>query len=210
MQPVGLGAEHNRCGNVTSGFFQRPSGGAFWSDLTIVESVDDEYVGSAKGKRPTHSKARWPTPVEVIAIGLTTQEAVSSGPRVWEHGALKVRCGFRDHSDLESAAGHEATPFPLGHSFFGGLTMKLGKSLLLGSAAALAATVGAQAADLPVRKAAPVDYVRVCDWTGVGFFYIPGTDTCIQIGGLRPRRGRVHQPGPAVLPDADSFRRPVP
>ena len=62
--------------------------------------------------------------------------------------------------------------------------MSLGKSLLLGSAAALAATVGAQAADLPVRKAAPVDYVRVCDWTGVGFFYIPGTDTCIQVGGL--------------------------
>ena len=61
--------------------------------------------------------------------------------------------------------------------------MKLGKSLLLGSAAALAATVGAQAADLPVRKAAPVDYVRVCDWTGVGYFYIPGTDTCIQLGG---------------------------
>lgn len=62
--------------------------------------------------------------------------------------------------------------------------MKLGKSLLLGSAAALTVTAGAQAADLPVRKAAPVDYVRVCDWTGTGFFYIPGTDTCIQIGGL--------------------------
>ncbi len=62
--------------------------------------------------------------------------------------------------------------------------MKLGKSLLLGSAAALAATAGAQAADLPVRKSAPVDYVRVCDWTGVGYFYIPGTDTCINIQGL--------------------------
>ncbi|WP_237479108.1 porin [Lichenibacterium dinghuense] len=48
----------------------------------------------------------------------------------------------------------------------------------------LAASAGAQAADLPVRKAAPVDYVRVCDWTGIGFFYIPGTDTCIQVGGL--------------------------
>jgi hypothetical protein len=55
------------------------------------------------------------------------------------------------------------------------------KSLLLGSAAALAATGLAQAADLPVRKAAPVDYVRVCDFTGAGFFYIPGTDTCLQI-----------------------------
>ena len=62
--------------------------------------------------------------------------------------------------------------------------MKLGKSLLLGSAAALVATVSAQAADLPVRKAAPVDYVRVCDWAGTGFFYIPGTDTCLQVGGL--------------------------
>ena len=66
----------------------------------------------------------------------------------------------------------------------GGLTMKLGKSLLLGSAAALAATVGAQAADLPMRKSAPVDYVRVCDWTGAGYFYIPGSDTCMNIGGL--------------------------
>ncbi len=61
--------------------------------------------------------------------------------------------------------------------------MKLGRSLLLGTAAGLAVSAGAQAADLPVRKAAPVDYVRVCDWTGVGYFYIPGTDTCIQIGG---------------------------
>ena len=62
--------------------------------------------------------------------------------------------------------------------------MKLGKSLLLGSAAAICAVVSAQAADLPVRKAAPVDYVRVCDFTGAGFFYIPGTDTCMQISGL--------------------------
>ena len=62
--------------------------------------------------------------------------------------------------------------------------MKLGKSLLLGSAAAFAATFGAQAADLPTRKSAPVDYVRVCDWTGAGYFYIPGSDTCMNIGGL--------------------------
>jgi len=62
--------------------------------------------------------------------------------------------------------------------------MKLGKSLLLGSAAAFASAFGAQAADLPVRKAAPVDYVRVCDFSGDGFFYIPGTDTCMQLSGL--------------------------
>ncbi|CAH1673351.1 porin [Chelatococcus asaccharovorans] len=61
--------------------------------------------------------------------------------------------------------------------------MKLVKSLLLGSAAGFAAVAGAQAADLPMTKAAPVDYVRVCSVHGAGFFYIPGSDTCIKLGG---------------------------
>ena len=60
--------------------------------------------------------------------------------------------------------------------------MKTGKSLLLGSAAGLVAIAGAQAADLPV-KAKPVEYVKICSMYGVGFYYIPGTDTCIKIGG---------------------------
>jgi hypothetical protein len=62
------------------------------------------------------------------------------------------------------------------------VTMKTVKSLLLGGAAGLAAVAGAQAADLPV-KAKPVEYVRICSLYGQGFFYIPGTDTCIKIGG---------------------------
>ena len=61
--------------------------------------------------------------------------------------------------------------------------MKLVKSLLLGSAAGFAAVAGAQAADLPSRKAAPVEYVRVCSTYGAGFFYIPGTQTCLRVGG---------------------------
>jgi hypothetical protein len=61
--------------------------------------------------------------------------------------------------------------------------MKLGTSLLLGSGAALVATGGAQAADLPTKKAAPVEYVRICAVHGPGFFYIPGSDTCIRISG---------------------------
>jgi len=61
--------------------------------------------------------------------------------------------------------------------------MKLAKYLLLGSAAGFAAVAGAQAADLPSRKAAPVEYVRVCSTYGAGFFYIPGTETCLRIGG---------------------------
>ena len=56
------------------------------------------------------------------------------------------------------------------------------KSIMLGAAAAAAAVTGAQAADLPVAPE-PVDYVRVCDAFGARFFYIPGTDTCLRVGG---------------------------
>ncbi|RFC69150.1 MULTISPECIES: porin [Mesorhizobium] len=59
------------------------------------------------------------------------------------------------------------------------------KSLLLGSAAALVAVSGARAADA-VNVAAepePAEYVRVCDTYGTGYFYIPGTETCLRIGG---------------------------
>ena len=58
------------------------------------------------------------------------------------------------------------------------------KSLLLGSAAALVAVSGARAADviMPVAPE-PVDYVRVCDVYGTGFYYIPGTETCLSING---------------------------
>jgi hypothetical protein len=60
--------------------------------------------------------------------------------------------------------------------------MNMIKSLVLGSAAGLVAMSGAQAADLPV-KAKAVEYVRICSLYGAGFFYIPGTDTCIKLGG---------------------------
>jgi hypothetical protein len=61
--------------------------------------------------------------------------------------------------------------------------MKMVKSLLLGSATALVAIAGAQAADLPV-KAKPVQYVKICSLYGAGFYYIPGTDECIKLGGF--------------------------
>src|ERR1700745_2904560 len=62
------------------------------------------------------------------------------------------------------------------------VTMKMVKSLLLGGAAGLVAVAGTQAADLPV-KAKPVEYVKVCSLYGEGFYYIPGTDICLKIGG---------------------------
>ena len=61
--------------------------------------------------------------------------------------------------------------------------MTLFKSLLLGSAVGFVAVASAQAADLPSKKAAPATYVKVCDTYGAGFFFIPGTDTCLKIGG---------------------------
>jgi len=60
--------------------------------------------------------------------------------------------------------------------------MKTVKSLLLGAAAAISMVGVASAADLPVAE--PVEYVRVCDAFGAGFFFIPGTDTCLKISGF--------------------------
>jgi len=58
------------------------------------------------------------------------------------------------------------------------------KSLLLGSAAVLVAATGARAADaIVIAEPEPVEYVRVCDTYGAGYFYIPGTETCMRIHG---------------------------
>src|SRR3982751_5069804 len=57
------------------------------------------------------------------------------------------------------------------------------KTLLLGAAAGLVTVGAAQAADLPMTKAEAVEYVKVCTEFGEGFFYIPGTDTCLKLGG---------------------------
>lgn len=58
------------------------------------------------------------------------------------------------------------------------------KSLLLGSAAALVAVSGARAADaVVVAEPEPMEYVRICDVYGAGFYYIPGTETCLRVGG---------------------------
>jgi hypothetical protein len=60
-----------------------------------------------------------------------------------------------------------------------GVNMKL-KAFLLGTAAAFAAAP-ALAADL--LTAEPVEFVRICDTFGTGYWFIPGTETCLKIGG---------------------------
>src|SRR5262249_13480382 len=102
-------------------------------------------------------------------------------------------CGLHQVARKVSRASGEQGEVPTGAVALGGygtlsketfwrFKMKMVKSLLLGSAAGLVAVAGAQAADLPV-KAAPVQYVKICSLYGVGFYYIPGTDMCIKIGG---------------------------
>ncbi|MBL0371147.1 porin [Rhizobium sp. KVB221] len=74
------------------------------------------------------------------------------------------------------------------------------KSLLLGSAAALAVVSGAQAADAVVAaEPEQMEYVKVCDAYGTGFFYIPGTETCLKIGATLRYEKRIKKTG-----DADS------
>src|ERR1700730_12848793 len=67
----------------------------------------------------------------------------------------------------------------------GELDNKLFQGLLLAAAlAGVLPVADARAADLPARQAAPIEYVRICDAYGAGFFYVPGTDTCLGVGGL--------------------------
>jgi len=56
-------------------------------------------------------------------------------------------------------------------------------SILTATAAGLVVMGSASAADLPSKKAAPAQYVKICDAYGAGFFYIPGTETCLKVGG---------------------------
>ncbi|HTO66571.1 MAG TPA: porin [Bradyrhizobium sp.] len=49
------------------------------------------------------------------------------------------------------------------------------KTVMLGLAVTLIAVPGAQAA--------PVEYAKVCNLYGAGFWHVPGaTDTCVKIG----------------------------
>lgn len=59
--------------------------------------------------------------------------------------------------------------------------MKPFLGILLSTAAVLAAT-SVDAADLPL-KAKAIEYVKVCSLYGAGFYYIPGSDTCVKLGG---------------------------
>jgi len=80
------------------------------------------------------------------------------------------------------------------------------KGLLLGSAAALVAVSGARAADaVVIAEPEPVEYVRVCDTYGVGFYYIPGTETCLKVSGYMRYRIGVGERGYPDVADKEDI-----
>jgi Porin subfamily len=80
--------------------------------------------------------------------------------------------------------------------------MRLFRGALFCSAATLTGVAfapGARAADLPARQAAPIEYVRICDAYGAGFFYIPGTETCLRVGGMALAELRGFDPSYSIV-----------
>ena len=71
--------------------------------------------------------------------------------------------------------------------------------LAVSSAVGLFTACGAQAADLPV-KAKAVEYVKICSTYGAGFYYVPGTDTCVKIGGYSRQDATLNGNGPFESP----------
>ena len=82
------------------------------------------------------------------------------------------------------------------------------KKALLISAASFITVVEAGAADLPV-KAKPIEYVKICSVYGDGFYYVPGTNTCLKLGGYLRAEVDVNAAGtftPAVGPGSTNNR----
>ncbi|MDX6807096.1 porin [Terrihabitans rhizophilus] len=77
------------------------------------------------------------------------------------------------------------------------------KSLIIGAGLASVAVSGSFAADLPMAE--PVEYVKVCDTYGKGYFYIPGTDTCLKIGGLVRMDSKWEEDGATDDEEGDDF-----
>src|SRR5580693_6561378 len=79
------------------------------------------------------------------------------------------------------AVGRKIDPTPITMNWRSHMTLI--KSILLGSAAGIVAVASAQAADLPTKKAAPVEYVKVCNVGGITGWTLPGSDTCVKFSG---------------------------
>ena len=62
---------------------------------------------------------------------------------------------------------------------------------------------------MPV-KAAPVQYVKICSLYGDGFYYIPGTDTCLKMGGYLRVQAEYNMPAAAASSSATAHAGSAP
>lgn len=80
------------------------------------------------------------------------------------------------------------------------------KSLILSGVSVFAITSASAAADLPV-VAEPVNYVKACDAYGNAYFNLPGTETCLAIGGRIRAQIRTGDLANDAAEDWDSYTR---
>jgi hypothetical protein len=123
--------------------------------------------------------------IRIVSIGISDGERLdvllnthSDGKTGAGHGHVTLRLKFSRYSQAHMNMRLHAKPADAKGDQQGDNV----KKMILGSVAGILAIGTAQAADLPV-KAKAVEYVRICSLYGAGFFYIPGTDTCIKLGG---------------------------
>ena len=75
--------------------------------------------------------------------------------------------------------------------------------IVMNLTASLVAFSAAQTAELPTRKAAPAQQVKICDSLGEGYIYVPGSQTCMRISGYVEvdTRGQAHHAKTTIWPE---------
>jgi hypothetical protein len=69
-------------------------------------------------------------------------------------------------------------------SISSGTLLTIIKHIMVSSVAVMSVAETAPAADLPTKKAAPTEYVKICNVGGMAGFIIPGSSACLKISGL--------------------------
>src|SRR6185437_2798447 len=160
-----------------------------------------DFGACGKGASSFHVKSR-------PLMSSTRRRGASPGRALRADGSRNVKRFSAKRGARGSSIGADRTGrirIPLKRNNVWRFKMKMVKSLLLGTAAGLVAIAGAQAADLPV-KAKPVQYVKICSLYGAGFYYIPGTDTCIKIGGFVRAEVNVMAQGSFAVMSSGDFK----
>ena len=65
------------------------------------------------------------------------------------------------------------------------------RNVLAAAGAVILSSAPLHAADVAKKPLAAIDYVRVCDTYGTGYLVMPGTDTCLRIGGYVRGENRI-------------------